>query len=463
MLGIQIGRFARLIVLPMLAATVASVLEPPAPAAAETQAERGYRLLLTLPLLPPTLKEAEYFDLWQTWPAQQRAAAAAATPAERRRMLLARYGFQETPDREGPIPQQFTPDGAGNLAENCLSCHGGPVAGKVIRGLGNSLVDLATFYEDVAALRAQRNIATPPWPEGVPPVPESSVRGPNNAWGGAIALLLLRDRRAERTETLQFPAPTAEQMYLPTKTPAYWLSKRKTRYYADAFIGKSHRDIMQFIASFAYTGEQIRALEEPFRDIFAWIDAVEAPPYPGPVDKALAQRGRLLYLRDCVGCHGIGDSYPERVIPVAEVGTDPVRANDMPRDFKVHLGEGWFGHDGATPLYPDTGGYVAQPLDGIWATAPYLHNGSVPTMWDLLTPSERPAIWTRSDAGYDHAKLGVEATALDRLPENLTDPAERRRHYRTDQRGFGNQGHVYPPAGLTEPDKRALIEFLKTL
>lgn len=456
-------RLARVVAALLLFGAAAPLAVPAATSAEETPAERGYRLLLTLPLVPPTLTEAEYFDLWQAWPEPQRAEAAAASPEARRHLLLARYGFQETPDREGPIPQQFTPDGRGNLAENCLSCHGGPVAGEVVRGLGNSLIDLATFYEDVAALRAQRDIAPPVWPEGVPPVPESSVRGPNNAWGGAIALLLLRDRDAERTETVQFPVPSAEQLYLPVKTPAFWLSRRKTRYYADAFIGKSHRDIMQFIASFAYSGEELRALEEPFRDIYAWINAVEPPPYPGSVDQSLAQRGRLLYLRDCASCHGIGDSYPERVIPVDEVGTDPVRVDDMPRTFKLHLGEGWFGHYGETPLFPDSGGYVAQPLDGIWATAPYLHNGSVPTMWHLLTPSERPAIWTRSDAGYDHERLGVETIVVEQMPEGLSDPAERRRYYQTDQRGFGNQGHAYPPSGLSETDRRALIEFLKTL
>jgi len=456
-------RLATILAIPLLAAAAAGLAAPGAAPAEETPAERGYRLLLTLPLVPPTLTEAEYFDIWQTWPEPQRAEAAAATPEERRRLLLARYGFQETPDREGPIPQQFTPDGRGNLAENCLSCHGGPVAGEVVRGLGNSLIDLATFYEDVAALRIQRSISAPAWPEGVPAVPESSVRGPNNAWGGAIALLLLRDSDAERTDTVQFPVPSAEQMYLPVKTPAFWLSRRKTRFYSDAFIGKSHRDIMQFIASFAYSGEELRALEEPFQDIYAWIDSLEPPAYPGPVDPTLAQRGRLLYMRDCASCHGIGDSYPERVIPLDEVGTDPVRVDDMPRTFKLHLGEGWFGHYGETPLFPDSGGYVAQPLDGIWATAPYLHNGSVPTMWHLLTPSERPAIWTRSDAGYDHERLGVETIVVEQMPEGLSDPAERRRYYQTDQRGFGNRGHAYPPSGLSETDKRALIEFLKTL
>lgn len=444
----------------VLAGALATFL--PQPAAAETPAERGYRLLLTLPLAPPLLTEDEYFSLWQTWPEPARSAAEAATPEERRRMLMERYGFQETADRPGGIPQQFTPDGQGNLSDNCLSCHGGPVAGTPVPGLGNSLIDLASFNEDLAALRAARGSpAGPAWPANVPPAPEIDVRGLNNAWGGAMAFLLLRDAQGDLTTELQYPAPTAAQMQIPIRTPAYWLSKRKTRYYADAFIEKSHRDIMQFVASFAVSGDRIRALEEPFRDIYAWINAVEAPPYPGEVDDALAQRGRLVYMRDCLSCHGSGASFPERVIPLAEIGTDPVRL-EMPRDFKVHLGESWFGEAGRTPLYPDTDGYLAPPLDGVWATAPYLHNGSVPTLWHLLTPEARPAIWSRTDDGYDHARLGVEATAHEALPEGLGD-WERRRYYRTDLRGLGNQGHAFPPGGLSEPDKAALIEYLKTL
>lgn len=431
-------------------------------ALAESAAERGYRLLLNLPLAPPMLTEAEYFDLWQAWPEPARSAAEAASPPERRQLLLDRYGFQETADRPGPIPQQFTPDGKGNLSDNCLSCHGGPIAGTPVRGLGNSLIDLASFNEDLAALRAMRGTAAPAWPAGVPLAPETPVRGLNNAWGGAIAFLLVRDRNADRTDALQFPEPTEAQMLLPVRTPAYWQSKRKSRYYIDAFIDKSHRDIMQFVATFAAPGAEIRALEDPFRDIYAWIESVEPPPYPGPVDEGLARRGQMVYLQNCLSCHGSGTSYPERVIPLAEIGTDPIRVLDMPRDFKLHLGAGWFGHDGRTALYPDTGGYLAPPLDGVWATAPYLHNGSVPTIWHLLTPEERPAIWTRSDHGYDHERLGVETVAHDSLPEGLSD-WELRRYYRTELRGLGNQGHAYPPGGLSDADRTALIEYLKTL
>jgi hypothetical protein len=107
--------------------------------------------------------------------------------------------------------------------------------------------------------------------------------------------------------------------------------------------------------------------------------------------------------------------------------------------------------------------YLAPPLDGIWANAPYLHNGSVPTMWDLLTPQARPTVWRRTDAGYDETKLGLEVTPYDKLPADATAPEQKRQYYQTSLHGLGNQGHRYPLQGLSDQEKRALIEYLKTL
>jgi hypothetical protein len=84
-------------------------------------------------------------------------------------------------------------------------------------------------------------------------------------------------------------------------------------------------------------------------------------------------------------------------------------------------------------------------------------------MWDLLTPDARPAIWQRTDAGYDPSKLGLEITAYDKLPDDAAKPEQNRLYYQTNLRGLGNQGHRYPPQGLSDPEKRALIEYLKTL
>src|SRR5260370_40263237 len=150
-------------------------------AEAQAAAERGYHALLTVPLETPVITEQQYLDLWQYWPEPERSQAAAAIPDQRRQMMLERYGFQETLDRPGPVPQQFTSDGQGNLSVNCLACHGGPVAGKVVRGLGNSLLDSATLSEDLARFYAAKGIKLPALPKSVVNPPQQPVRGVNNA------------------------------------------------------------------------------------------------------------------------------------------------------------------------------------------------------------------------------------------------------------------------------------------
>jgi mono/diheme cytochrome c family protein len=433
---------------------------------AQAASERGYHALLTVPLEAPVMTEQQYFDLWQYWPEPERSQAAAATPEQRRQMMLERYGFQETPDRPGPVPQQFTSDGKGNLSVNCLTCHGGPVAGKVVRGLGNSLLDTATFREDLVRSYAAKGLKPPALPKAAVNAPQENVRGINNAWGEAFAYMLVRDKDLNLVDSPQYTTPTANQLDIPMKTPPYWLSKKKTRYYADGFIAKTHRDIMQFTFGYSMPREKILANEETFKDIFAWINAVESPKYPYPIDQALARHGAVVFLANCSKCHGTygaGGSYTQRVVDLSEVGTDPVRVRDFPVDFIKHLDESWVGAYGKTPIYLSVNGYIAPPLDGIWANAPYLHNGSVPTIWDLLTPLSRPSVWTRTDTGYDQKQLGVEAKGFDKVPDDATTAVKKRRYYQTNLRGLSNQGHKFPPQGLSEADKLALIEYLKTL
>jgi hypothetical protein len=101
-------------------------------------------------------------------------------------------------------------------------------------------------------------------------------------------------------------------------------------------------------------------------------------------------------------------------------------------------------------------------LDGIWASAPYLHNGSVPTLWHLLHPDERPTIWTRTEDGYDQSRVGLEATALEKLPATVTTAADRRRYFDTRLPGKSSAGHLFPNE-LSEDEKLAVLEYLKTL
>src|SRR5260370_27643478 len=216
------------------------------------------------------------------------------------------------------------------------------------------------------------------------------------------------------------------------KTPPDWLSKKNTRFYADGFIGKTHRDIMEFNFGYFGTREKILANEDVFKAILAGINAVESPKYPYPIDRSLARHGAVVYLANCSKCHGTygaGGSYPERVVDLSEVGTDPVRAHDFPVEFMKHLDESWVGAYGKTPLYLSVNGYIAPPLDGIWPNAPYLHNGSVPTIWDLLTPASRPSGWTRTDTDYDQKKLRLEAKGFDKVPDHPTPALKKRRYH----------------------------------
>jgi hypothetical protein len=104
---------------------------------------------------------------------------------------------------------------------------------------------------------------------------------------------------------------------------------------------------------------------------------------------------------------------------------------------------------------------VAPPLDGVWASPPYFHNGSVPTLWHVLHPDSRPRVWRRTDEVTDFQKVGLTIETLDEVPPKLT--AEQRREY-FDTQAFGKSavGHDFPES-LNEAERDAVLEYLKTL
>jgi hypothetical protein len=102
-------------------------------------------------------------------------------------------------------------------------------------------------------------------------------------------------------------------------------------------------------------------------------------------------------------------------------------------------------------------------LDGVWASAPYFHNGSVPTLWHVLHSGERPRVWRRkSDTTYDCEYVGLEFEVFDQLPDGITSNAERRRFFDTTKFGKSAGGHTFPDK-LSDDDKRAVLEYLKSL
>ena len=94
--------------------------------------------------------------------------------------------------------------------------------------------------------------------------------------------------------------------------------------------------------------------------------------------------------------------------------------------------------------------YKARPLNGVWASAPYLHNGAVPTLTDLLhPPAQRPATFTVGRLEYDPLNVGFVAQGGPFVVD-------------TALKGNSNAGHLYGTT-LSEEDRRALLEYLKTL
>lgn len=204
-------------------------------------------------------------------------------------------------------------------------------------------------------------------------------------------------------------------------------------------------------------------------DVFAFLRDYEAPRFPGRVDTRLAAQGRGLYAARCASCHGTYDESLERPalssFPnwLGPYDTDPGR---------------WQVFDAAaadavtTSAYGDrilarsTGGYAAPLLNGLWMTAPYLHNGSVPTLWHLMHPSERPVRFQVGGHRLDYARMGIageiNADGVYLYPRSY-QPWSTPSLIDTRTRGFSNQGHTAEFDGMSEAQKRALLEYLKLL
>ncbi|HET8705510.1 MAG TPA: hypothetical protein VFM46_04325, partial [Pseudomonadales bacterium] len=264
----------------------------------------------------------------------------------------------------------------------------------------------------------------------------------------------------------------------------------------------------------------------------------------------------------CASCHGV---YSPRyaadpkmlpdprlkgiagvITPIETIGTDPERLNLMSKAMKRAWNTSWWSYDDLNPQWTREGqgrrgttmerlkndlaetntrltgpsvwseidGYSAPPLYGVWAAAPYFHNGSVPDIWGVLKPSDRPGIWQppliapiaeglnnaidTSYGGYDFERLGFKYTEIpcesgtERFSCNPTGPLDRffsqlaeangsnvwlayqamppltkkdleaRKITNTHEFSRGNQGHAFTEV-LTDHERWAIIEYLKTL
>lgn len=434
---------------------------PASNAADESLAERGYRLLTTKAYLPADFDQQVFDELWKTWEEPLRSQAEQATPAERRALAFSRYGLTDAPGREQGVALQYVDDGRGGWVMNCLACHGGKVAGRVMPGAPNTLYALQTLTDEVRATKLRLGKSLTHMDLGGAAMPLGTSIGTTNAVMFGVVLLTYRDADLNVHHDRLPP----KLLHHDHDAPAWWNIKRKKYLYADGGLPKSHRALMQFLLLPKNGPEKFREWEDDYRAILAWIESLESPKYPFEIDRTLAARGEAVFNQSCSRCHGTygpTGSYPEINVPIDEVGTDRARFDAIDASWRESYSATWLGSYGQSPVRGDLPGYVAPPLDGVWASAPYLHNGSVPTLWHLLHPGHRPIVWTRTEDGYDPQRVGLETTELQELPAETQTAAERRRYFDTRRFGKSARGHLFPDE-LDEDEKRAVLEYLKTL
>jgi hypothetical protein len=191
------------------------------------------------------------------------------------------------------------------------------------------------------------------------------------------------------------------------------------------------------------------------RRVMNYIGDLQAPKYPLAIDRTLAAAGEGTYKAQCAECHAPGGKRTGTVIPLDEIGTDRHRLDMWTTSAAAAYNAYGEGYSWKLSKFRKTAGYTSVPLDGVWLTAPYLHNGSVPTLADLLEPREtRPVTFWRGYDVYDGERLGFVSAGPD--AERAGTPLD------TSLPGNGNGGHEYGTT-LSADEKRALLEYLKTL
>ena len=398
-----------------------------------------------------------------------------ASPTAPQRLLPGRKG------RNAELPYNLTsyttPDGVDLVVSNCLACHAAYFNGKLVIGLGNEQLDFtndpAVNAESVGAyVEGEKEAAEwRRWADiirTIGPYTVTDTVGVNPAITITLALAAHRDPEtlAWSKQPLMEPPPKTPA---PVSVPPWWrMSKKHALFYNTEGRGDHARIMMLGAILCADDVKTVKAIDAYAPDIHAYFTSLKPPAFPFGVDHELAARGQALFEKTCSACHGTygeGGTYPNLVIGTGQVGTDPALAQystDGSSDRFIR----WFNRSfyGEMARAAPAPGYIAPPLEGVWATAPYLHNGSVPTLEVLLNSGKRPRYWTRSFSAedYDPKTLGWNYTELPHGKEGAGDPKQRARIYDTTLPGYSNAGHTFGD-GLTDAERAAVLEYLKTL
>jgi hypothetical protein len=355
----------------------------------------------------------------------------------------------------GKLPEMLTqlrnPDGSwsGRIGPTCHICHTGvvgtPADGPGLGmtwGGGSSLADHDVFLADMLRLGQPAGIATL--------LNLNRTRGTNNASDINLAFLFPDQGFLPPWVVLGVLGSGSTSSM---DTPAWWnMGHRPAKFVDGVFPMDAPRVDMVFYTPFmglfgGLGGQLSEAGQDWMREhgphLNTWVETLKAPAYPFPINTALAQQGSQLFHTldmwapgrnnpvprpegngSCASCHG---AYAPRyvndpaflaspalagmasyIVPLDIIGTDPVRVDTNNEAVQVAGATNFFGYPTTAGTPNDCGpqnrsdlrgdrelGYQAPPLHGVWATAPYFHNGSVPNVWEVLKPSTRKPLWRR--------------------------------------------------------------------
>ena len=208
---------------------------------------------------------------------------------------------------------------------------------------------------------------------------------------------------------------------------------------------------------------------EPSFWITRWMQDYRPQPYPGDINRALLPLGQRIYAQNCASCHGVYNDNLDAPDLVSfpnwegDIGTDPQRALLLTKEIADAVNTSLFGQYISARTVTT---YTAPPLTGIWASAPYFHNGSVPTLWHVMNPETRPTRFQVGGHRLDLDLVGIAGRDDGHgawLPPSDHAPWSAPAEIDTNAFGLSNSGHEEEFLQLNEAQKRALLEYVKLL
>ena len=391
------------------------------------------------------------------------------------------FGFQWEPGRELPVGfSKVELFGGPRVAINCAFCHTTSVRTSelaaptlVAAGPGNQINPQAyvKFLQAVAAdprfeadtlLTAMRGLTTLSWTERMRyrllliPATKRALQKQRRQYDWMYRNPEWGPGRIDPFNPVKFgmlELPVDETIGNSDMVPIWNMRARQGLALHWDGLSSSLREVV--LSSALGDGASRKSIQLPnLARIEQWLLDVKPPAYPFPIDRALADDGRSTFEQRCASCHAPGGARTGTVIPVEEVGTDRHRLDMWTPASPVAYNKFADGYAWDFTGFRKTAGYVAPTLDGVWLRAPYLHNGSVPSIQELLEPpSGRRSTFYRGYNVFDPSRVGFVSDG----------PAERLgTRYDTSLPGNSNAGHLFG-AALTPEQRRALLEFLKTL